>query len=408
MNANDDQEDYDHAAEVDGKPDEIVPIEGIAEELEQERREKPVWDKKSRSLMRQIVTQKVELPISRLCEMIDDKEIDLAPGFQRRLRWTRAQQSRLIESIIMNVPIPPVFLGEHKPGRHVVLDGRQRLTAIYQYLNDEFKLSGLEVWGELNGKKFKNLRKEGDPPIASAITRRFIPAVLILHESVPEVKYEVFDRLNTGGVIAEPMEVRNAIYWGKFNDLIHDLAEIDAFRTLWHIPLDEKQRKRNPSYRKMVDLEMTLRFFAFQEYGGFKGGLRNFLNTYMSKRNKQYEETPDLERKDRELFTSTISRTLALLGPDAFHRTVGEGVRSQIPSAPLADAVLYAISRLNREAGGDEEGARIRAIFDDLCLNDEVFRKSITLGTNATVATSYRIETAARRVLGLAADAQVP
>jgi hypothetical protein len=395
-----DELNYDSAAQDD------APVE--IEDYGDEESEPLSWDEKARQAMRQILTQKVDLPISRLREMIDDKEIDLAPGFQRRLRWTRAQQSRLIESVIMNVPIPPVFLGEDQPGRYVVLDGRQRLTALYKYLGDEFRLSGLEVWHELNGKNFKQLKKFGEPPIASAITRRFVPAVLILHESVPEVKYEVFDRLNTGGVVAEPMEVRNAIYRGEFNKLLHEVSDTQEFRVLWGISTDDRMRQRNGTFKRMADLEMALRFFAFQDYRKFAGSLKAFLNDYMSNRNSAYKRKPSLKQEDETLFLKTMSRTLALLGRDAFHRTTSPGKRSPVPSAPFADAILYAISRLPAERDSSAEGERIRAALDRLCLEDPEFEKAITVGTNARTSAEYRIESATRAVLGLDPTAPIP
>jgi hypothetical protein len=377
---------------------EIDSIEIEGADLEEERKEKLIWDKKARKLMRQIVTQKVELPISRIRQMIDDKEIDLAPGFQRRLRWTRAQKSRLIESVMMNVPIPPVFLGEQKPGQYVVLDGRQRLTAIYEYLGDRFSLSGLNVLDELNGKKFKKLKDIGDPPISSAITRRFVPAILILHESVPEVKYEVFDRLNTGGVIAEPMEVRNAIYNGEFRVLLHEVANSELFRLLWGIPTDDKQREKNGSYKKMVDLEMALRFFAFQNYEEFTGSMKNFLNEYMSSRNEIYKSDPELKERDKTLFNNTIKRTYDIYGKNAFHRPIDANNRSSFPSAPLADAILYAMSKLPDREFNDEEKKQMRIIIDNLCLENKDFIKSITTGTNARTSAKYRVEETLRRV----------
>jgi hypothetical protein len=376
------------------------------EDYEDQHSEPLEWDEKARTLMRQILTQKVELPISRLRNMIDDGEIDLAPAFQRRLRWTRAQQSRLIESVIMNVPIPPVFLGEDEPGKYVVLDGRQRLTALYQFLGNEFKLSGLAVWNELNGKNLNQLKKLGDPPISSAVTRRFVPAVLILHESVPEVKYEVFDRLNTGGVIAEPMEVRNAIYRGTFNSMLHELSAIESFRRLWGIPAEETQRRRSGAFRRMADLEMALRFFAFQKYEEFAGSLKTFLNEFMSARNDEYKADPSLEAQDRELFTTTMDRILMLLGENAFRRAVAPNKRSPYPSAPYADAVGYAMSRLSDDR--DNDGTAIQSALDELSLHDEEFTKAITIGTNAKTSAQYRIEAATRAVLRLPAGAAIP
>ncbi len=193
-------------------------------ELGEEPQEEPQvpLEEKYREQMRQIISQKIELPISTLPEMID-KQINLSPEFQRRDRWSVEKQSRFIESIIMNVPIPPVFLGEDDYGNYVVLDGRQRLTAMYQFLKNAYVLKNLEVWKELNGLRFLDLEKR---KLDRTITRRFVPAVVILKESSPEVKYDVFDRLNTGGVVANEMEIRNAVYPGKFNRLIHRLSEI--------------------------------------------------------------------------------------------------------------------------------------------------------------------------------------
>lgn len=148
-------------------------------------------ERKYSAHMRQIVTQKIDLPISTLPSMIKD-QINLNPNFQRRDRWDQVKQSRFIESIIMNVPIPPVFLGEDQYGAYVVLDGRQRLTAIDEFLKNTYPLKNLKIWEDLNGMSFNDLQKK---KLDRAITRRFVPAVVILKESSPQVKYDVFDRL---------------------------------------------------------------------------------------------------------------------------------------------------------------------------------------------------------------------
>lgn len=208
-------------------PDQEQPIEFGEEPVEPGT---TALEQKYNKEMRQIVSQKIDLPISTLPEMIKE-QIDLNPDFQRRDRWDVDKQSRFIESIIMNVPIPPVFLGEDQYGKYVVLDGRQRLTAIKDFLSNLFKLSGLKVWEDLNGQNYNELQKK---KLSAAITRRFVPAVVILKESSSQVKYDVFDRLNTGGVIAVPMEIRNAVFPGAFNKLIRTLAELPEFRRVGH------------------------------------------------------------------------------------------------------------------------------------------------------------------------------
>jgi hypothetical protein len=113
-------------------------------------------ERKYAKQMRQIHPQKIELPISTLRTMIEE-QIKLSPDFQRRDRWDTKKQSRFVESIIMNVPVPPVFLGEDRYGSYVVLDGRQRLTAIYDFLRGGYALEKLEVWKELNGMRLSDV-----------------------------------------------------------------------------------------------------------------------------------------------------------------------------------------------------------------------------------------------------------
>ena len=273
-------------------PDQDQPIEFGEEPIEPGT---TALEQKYSKEMRQIVSQKIDLPISTLPEMIKE-QIDLNPDFQRRDRWDVEKQSRFIESIIMNVPIPPVFLGEDEYGKYVVLDGRQRLTAIKDFLGNIFKLAGLKVWEDLNGQNYNDLQKK---KLAAAITRRFVPAVVILKESSSQVKYDVFDRLNTGGVIAEPMEIRNAVFQGGFNKLIRELAEVPEFRRLWDIPSEPGDLEKNRLYRTMSDVELVLRFFALSEYDRMDMKFKDYLGDYMERRNKEYAKDPAVAHADR-------------------------------------------------------------------------------------------------------------
>ena len=127
-------------------PEQDQPIEFGEEPIEPVEPGTSALEQKYNKEMRQIVSQKIDLPISTLPDMIKE-QIDLNPDFQRRDRWDVDKQSRFIESIIMNVPIPPVFLGEDQYGKYVVLDGRQRLTAIKDFLSNLFKLSQAQGLG---------------------------------------------------------------------------------------------------------------------------------------------------------------------------------------------------------------------------------------------------------------------
>jgi hypothetical protein len=344
-------------------------------------------EEKYRAQMRQIVSQKIELPISTFKEMVS-KQINLSPDFQRRDRWNNEKGSRFIESIIMNVPIPPVFLGEDEYGKYLVLDGRQRLTAVFRFLNNEYPLEKLKVWPELNDCIFSTLEKRG---LDRTLTRRFIPAVVILRESTPEVKYDVFDRLNTGGVVAEPMEIRNAIYGGDFNKLLHEVTNDVVFRKLWGIPLDDLERENNATYARMKDLELALRFFALRNPETMELNFRDHLSTYMSDRNEEYKTNPQAVVLDREQFRLAIMNVWAIFNGAAFLRP-----GRQVKSAPLADAFMVALSEIP-ETLANSRNAEIKAALNRL-FEDENFIKVISSGTNGKSAISTRIKLAREAV----------
>jgi len=362
-------------------------------------------ERKYQEQMRQIVSQKIELPISTLPSMIKE-QIDLKPEFQRRGRWDIERRSQFIESIIMNVPIPPVFLGEDDYGKYEVLDGRQRLTAVFEFMRNTYSLKNLDVWTELNGNTFADLQEE---KLDRLFTRRFIPAVIVLKESSPQVKYDVFDRLNTGGVVALPMEIRNAVFPGKFNRLLHKLSETREFRLLWSIPEDSKQRDEKKLYQTMGDLELVLRFFAIPRYQG-KMMLKDWLTDFLDERNKAYERKADLEQEDVELFQRAARNCFIVFGETAFSRPSGKTLpsspeasrpdqwrirRRKQKSAPLADAVMNSLAGTDTARLTPDICARIRRDIDVLCLADLDFIKAITSGTNGIGAIQTRLRKAA-------------
>jgi hypothetical protein len=341
----------------------------------------PTIEAKYRLQMRQIVTQKIDLPVSALLGMLKD-QIRLNPEFQRRDRWDDARQSRLIESLVMNVPIPPVFLGEDEYGHYIVLDGRQRLTAVKKFLENALKLRDLDVWNELNGKTYQDLVKRGEDKY---LLRRFIPGVVILKESSALVKYDVFDRLNTGGVRANQMEIRNAVYRGMFTDLLHQLSRLPAFCSLWSIPQDEiDAAENNELFRQMEDLELVLRFFALSEHEAMNIRFRDYLSVFMEERNKKYKAQPDLEQSDRERFTRATENCWRIFGDAAFVRPTGRR------SVPLADAVMIALADVQPAMVTDEKAAAVRNAMNQL-FQKEQFTKSFGTGTNGRGAISTRI-----------------
>jgi len=341
--------------------------------------------------MRQIFPTKIDLPWLTLKTQID-QQINLRPDFQRRDRWSNEKRSRFIESVIMNVPVPPVFLGEEEYGKYVVLDGRQRLTAAYKFLSNDLRLEGLKVWKELNGLTYFELKSKG---FAAAIERRFLPAILLTHESSPEVKYEVFDRLNTGGVVAEQMEVRNAIFPGPFNSMLHELSCDSTFRRLWGIPDtdDATVLEKNVLYREMGDLELVLRFFALRD--GTLHGMRfkDRLSDVMSSQNAAFTKNPSLRTSEADVFRRALSNCMRVLGEDAFKPDKAPERRAR-RSAPYADAVMQSLADQPESAFDMDVVERVRAGFHSLTTQNPVFKTAIETGTNGESAIRNRISLA--------------
>lgn len=215
---------------------------------------------------RTVKTQNIEYDLETLVKKIRKKIIKLNPDYQRNHRWSVEESSRLMESLILNIPIPTVYLSqdvdvdeevEDDVSRYSVIDGQQRLTAIYEFMTNEFSLEGLEVLELLNGSFYKDL----PPFLVRRLEERTIKCLRIDSTADPQVKFDIFERLNSGAIQLESQELRNAIYRGRFNDMIKDLAKNKIFMTLLNI--DMKNPEEDNKVKKMLDVEYVLRFFSY-------------------------------------------------------------------------------------------------------------------------------------------------
>ena len=262
-------------------------------------------DLQKKAKERTVRTQNIEYSPELLLERIQKEEIKINPEYQRRHRWSPEISSRLIESLILNIPIPLIYLSqdidideETNEGiaRYSIIDGQQRVTAIVDFFNNKYGLTGLGTLKELEGSYFKDL----PPFLIRRLNDRNIKFLRIDSTVDSQVKYDIFERLNSGSVHLEPQELRNSVYRGSFNNLIKELAKDKNFRKLVQIDSDE-----NKKVKKMEDVELVLRFFALSRddsYKNVKEGIIKFLSDAMKYFNKVSEkELEELKYKFKKV-----------------------------------------------------------------------------------------------------------
>ncbi|MNZ39379.1 hypothetical protein D3C78_568720 [compost metagenome] len=330
--------------------------------------------------------------LSMLQEQVDVEGDDVPPGtteprykldpeYQRRHRWSNERKSRLIESFLMNVPVPPVFLYERDLARFEVMDGRQRLTALSDFYDDQFELCGLEYWADLEGRTYSKLPKK----VRDGIDRRYISSIILLKETATSdeqaalLKKIVFERLNSGGVELSSQETRNAIYNGPLNKLCMALSENQTFRRMWGIPSsqangsalkDEELLEEGDvstligrrMFEKMEDVELVLRFFAYRQISSFRAGLNKiseFLDRFLYKGNSFSAE---VLLAYKEVFESTVGFLFEALGQDAF-TAIGT---SQRPTKIVYDSIMYIAN-----------DAQVRVKHQELVQAKEILREEL-------------------------------
>lgn len=330
---------------------------------------------------RQLVVQTADLPLGTLAEMVGSGAIDLSPSFQRRERWDTEKQSALIESFLLNVPVPPVYLSEQEDGTYTAIDGKQRLKAIHEFISNGLKLHGLDKLELAEGCTFAELPTE----IANALRLRpYIRVVTLLKQTHPGLKYEVFLRLNKGGEILNAQEIRNVAYRGSLNNLVYSLSENLFLRKQLKIT-----NESSGAYKDMSDAEYVLRFFTLHErWKSFSGKLAHEMNDFMEK----YQRARKTKAEELNAsFLTAISRCEEFWGDKAFKRSENGTWRDQF-LAGMFDAQMLSASELSEAEARNlkRKKQQVTRETEQLFKNDE-FEKAVRTGTNTPARIRFRV-----------------
>jgi len=350
---------------------ELKNDESIGDEAEEET---PLFDETTPLRDRKLQTNPFDFVVSSITLQIGDGSIVLQDQFQRRRVWNDVKSSRLIESLVLNVPIPVCYFAEIDDGAYAVVDGQQRLTSIYRFLDNQFALRGLRVRPDLNRKRFHQL-----PPADQRIIKaRTIRCIVILKESHPDIRFDVFERLNTATVSLNRQELRNSTYRGTLNDLIIKLCDN---------PTLLKIRKAETPDKRMRDAELILRFLAFH-FGGaaFRSGFTRHLDKYLDAGRKLSEISIS---EHRRAFEDTIKKAFDVFGDEAFRRVDPQGVpESQINSA-VFDALMLTFAQID-ESVLQRQRQTVREAYHVAC-RDPDFLDAISRATRDTSRLNSRL-----------------
>lgn len=306
-------------------------------------------DLQQKARERTVKTQNIEYDLETLVKKLNNGVIKLDPDYQRRHRWSDETSSGLIESLILNIPIPLIYISQDvdvdqeassETARYSVIDGQQRLSAIKRYLNNEFPLSGLTVLDNLNRSFYRDL----PPFLIRRLEERTLRCLRIDSTVDQQVKYDIFERLNSGAIKLEPQELRNAVARGPFNELIKNLAKQNSYRLL--LQIDAAKPEASKKVRKMEDVELVLRFFALSNtrYKTMKKGFKQFLSDEMKRMNAL--PPPELDRMSIR-FAATMDLIVNVFGGKAFAKYRHENGKYILMSnfnAAVYDALSVAIA----------------------------------------------------------------
>jgi hypothetical protein len=326
---------------------------------------------------RKIVTQNFDIVTETLVDQIKGgtiflRPISQRPMFQRKFVWSDRLSSRLIESMILNIPIPPCYLSQNEEYELDVIDGQQRLYSIFRFIENQFRLSDIEVLKELDGLRFFELPSK----IQRQIKTHTMRCVVVLNESHSEIKFDIFERLNTSTVPLNAQELRNCIYRGSLNDLLGELSEGAEWLSIIG--------RKHPDPR-LRNEEAILRFFAFHEQGieSYRTPQKHWLNS-AAKQGRRYSEAKIAEL--RAIWAAMIDNSLTWFAPrDCFRRPGSRAINKA-----LFDLVGLSATKISAAYALQVRG-EFRRRYKDI-LEDEEFLDLISRAVDHTRRTRRRFE----------------
>lgn len=312
----------------------------------------------------------------------DREKICMDPSFQRNFVWSTKQKSELIESVIMGIPLPLIYFAESQKGNLIVVDGRQRLTTFFDFLNNKFKLNKLSILKELNGKNFKDLENEFSN-YASEIEDYQLVVQVIKYPTPDRVRFDIFDRVNRGGTPLNKQEMRNALYQGNATKLLKVITEDEGFLSATDNGISNKHMKDRYIVLRAIAFSLLYEKKLIDEKGNrieYKSDIEDLLGKTMEYLNRLSDDEVLLLSNN---FSKIMKNIFQVLGKDAF-RIGPQDLRKRPISMTLFEVLYYLFYLLNNKK---VVTSKVQKEVSKL-MNDLEFLKSL----QHSVDSSYSVE----------------
>ena len=333
----------------------------------------------------------VPLLVSQLISRIEHGEIDLAPDFQRMSGiWNDKQKSRLVESLLLRIPIPVFYVAADNEDNWSVVDGIQRMTTLNDYVTGKFALGNLQYLASFNGCKYEGLPR----PMQRRIDETSLVVNVIEPGTPPEVMFNVFLRINTGGLTLNGQEIRHALHPGPVREYLKDLAESQAL-----LEATDNSIGRG----RMLDRECVLRFLAFhiEAWEKFKD---NSLDDYLGNTMDKLNEMSHSERQAiAEQFENAMRAAYRIFGDDAFRKRNNMEDRRSPVSKALFETWSVQLARCSPKEVSSlvRRKKRVRRAFIDLMNSNSEFDRAISYSTSTPARVRLRFRAIKELVEGL-------
>lgn len=361
------------------------------------------------TILARLSTQSLDISFNELLDMAKNGELNISPDYQRLFRWSVGQRSRFIESLILQMPVPPIFVIEEEEGEYLLIDGLQRISS-YLHLRSELNAPHLEppvklgeplliddcdIVTELNGRTFEDL----PPSLQIRLKRAFIRVEVVRKGTDPHFKYHMFKRLNTGGEVLSAQQVRNCsirLLSSKFPDFLIKMSKVESFATCT-VSLTQTR------FLEAMNQELVLRFFALKNrIDRFKHGVDDFLTEYMEEVSDPTSPIDFSYRLEENIFKKTFDILAHALAEKAFafRNKTGTGLSAGF-SMYHFEAITVGLQKIldDIDIVNSDDISKLKNILTEIKLDDKFMSLTTGGGKNSPGLLKKRIDFVGSRLL---------